>query len=158
MIRHGGLVALRQDGTWQGALIEGLSGSGKSDLALRALQDGLRLISDDRTLVWACGERVYGRAPETLRDLMEVRSVDVIREPSLPLAQVVVVIRCVSEPRAAPRLHDGEVEMICDLPLPVVELWPFELSAVTKLRRSITRVGLSRQGAYQAARAAHKKP
>ena len=34
MIRHAGLVARRAGGVWRGVLIEGPSGSGKSDLAL----------------------------------------------------------------------------------------------------------------------------
>ena len=33
MILHAGLIALRLDGHWAGVLIEGPSGSGKSDLA-----------------------------------------------------------------------------------------------------------------------------
>ena len=36
-IVHGGLIARRRAGFWRGVLIEGPSGSGKSDLALRAL-------------------------------------------------------------------------------------------------------------------------
>ena len=35
MILHAGLVALRLDGYWRGALIQGPSGAGKSDLALK---------------------------------------------------------------------------------------------------------------------------
>ena len=37
MILHAGLVALRVDGFWRGALILGPSGAGKSDLALRLM-------------------------------------------------------------------------------------------------------------------------
>ena len=38
MIVHAGLIAMRLRGRWRGALIEGPAGAGKSDLALRCLQ------------------------------------------------------------------------------------------------------------------------
>ena len=61
MILHAGLVARRQDGYWRGVLIEGASGAGKSDLALRALDHGFRLVADDRVVVWASGGALYGQ-------------------------------------------------------------------------------------------------
>ena len=48
MVRHAGLIALWDAGVWRGALIEGVSGAGKSDLMLRALQAGWTLVADDR--------------------------------------------------------------------------------------------------------------
>ena len=51
MIHHAGLLARWTGGHWRGVLIEGESGSGKSDLALRALDDGWSLVADDRTLL-----------------------------------------------------------------------------------------------------------
>ena len=62
-------------------LIEGPSGSGKSDLALRAIEIGFRLVADDRTLVWASGGALYGRAPAPLGGLIEVRGVGVLAGP-----------------------------------------------------------------------------
>ena len=69
-IRHGGLIVLRQGGVWRGALIEGPSGVGKSDLALRALDAGFRLVADDRVVVFATGGRLYGKPPEPLAGLI----------------------------------------------------------------------------------------
>jgi serine kinase of HPr protein (carbohydrate metabolism regulator) len=71
MIRHAGLVALRLDGLWRGALIEGPSGGGKSDLALRAIEAGFRLVADDRVVVWTSGGALFGRAPDPIRELIE---------------------------------------------------------------------------------------
>ena len=65
MIRHAGLIARFEPPVWRGVLIDGPSGSGKSDLALRALDGGWMLVADDRVLVWACEGRLYGRAPDT---------------------------------------------------------------------------------------------
>ena len=158
MIRHAGLVALRVDGRWTGALIEGASGAGKSDLALRAMQAGLRLVADDRVVVWACDGGLYGRAPETLRDLIEVRGLDVVRETSLAFARIAVLVRCDAAPGQGERILNGQVVELCGVPLPVVDMWPFEPSAVVKLRRSICHIGHVRQGAYQACLVPHTLP
>ena len=158
MIRHAGLVALRVDGRWTGALIEGASGVGKSDLALRALQAGLRLVADDRVVIWACDGSLYGRVPESLRDLIEVRGLDVVRETSLAFARIAVLVRCAAAPGEGERILNGQVVELCGVPLPVVDMWPFEPSAVVKLRRSICHIGHVRQGAYQACLVPHTLP
>ena len=85
MIRHAGLVALRLGGSWQGVLIEGPSGSGKSDLALRAIEAGFRLVADDRVLVWTSEGRNYGRAPDALAGLLESRGAGVLPAAAIPL-------------------------------------------------------------------------
>ena len=54
MILHAGLLAIYLNGAWRGVLIEGASGAGKSDLAIRLLEQGFRLVADDRVLVWSC--------------------------------------------------------------------------------------------------------
>ena len=66
MILHAGLIALRLDGLWRGILVLGEAGAGKSDLMLRTLGLGFRLVADDRVVVWRSGEALYGRAPERL--------------------------------------------------------------------------------------------
>ena len=158
MIRHAGLVATRRDGLWTGALIEGPSGSGKSDLALRALAEGFRLVADDRTLVWTCRGELYGRAPETLASLIEIRGLDVVREPALPMARIALFVRCVAHPAAPQRMANGERVRLLGVNLPVLELWPFEPSAPLKLQRSLWHIGQVGQGAYQASLAAHTLP
>jgi serine kinase of HPr protein (carbohydrate metabolism regulator) len=133
LIRHAGFVAMRVRGRWQGALIEGPSGSGKSDLALRALDAGFSLVADDRTLVWVSGERLWGRAPETLRGLIEMRGLDVVRVTALPLAQVALIAR-LGRPE---RLPERMVEDLLGVPVPVLVLDPFEATAPAKLGRAI---------------------
>ena len=141
MILHAGLVAIRQDGLWTGVLIEGPSGAGKSDLALRAISAGFRLVADDRTEVWSCRGGLYGRAPETLASLLEIRGLDVVAEPALPLARIALVVRCVADPGAPQRMTNGERVVCLGINLPVLELWPFEPSAALKLRRSLWHIG-----------------
>lgn len=148
MIRHAGLVALRLDGRWTGALIEGPSGVGKSDLAMRALEVGFRLVADDRTLVWASGGELYGRAPGPLAGLIEVRGQGVV--PESPVAFARITLRVVCQPDGTPieRLPVPEAEFVAGIPLPSLALQPREPSAPAKLRRAIEHLGAAAQQAY----------
>ena len=94
MILHAGLVSTYLDGFWRGVLIEGASGAGKSDLALRMLDQGFRLVADDRVLIWASGGALYGRAPQTLANLIEVRGLGICPEQALPFSRIVLAARC----------------------------------------------------------------
>ena len=151
MIRHAGLVALRLHGRWAGALIEGPSGVGKSDLAIRALHMGFRLAADDRTLVWASGGRLYGRAPGPLVGLIEARGQGVLPESPLDLAEIVLLARCVTDATDIERLPEPQIDTIAGIALPCLTLRPREASAPVKLRRAMEHLGAAAQQAYLAA-------
>jgi serine kinase of HPr protein (carbohydrate metabolism regulator) len=133
VIRHAGLVAQRAGGRWAGALIEGPSGAGKSDLAIRAMAAGLRLVADDRVVLWTSGGRLYGRAPDSLHGLIEVRGLGVQRVAALPLAEV-VLIAALETPERLPESH---TENVLGIPTPRLADAPFEESAAAKLSRAI---------------------
>ncbi len=148
MILHAGLVALRAGGGWKGALILGSSGAGKSDLMLRAMEQGLRLVADDRTVVWASGGRLYGRAPEPLAGLIEVRGLGVLEDQAhLPLAEVVVVAHCEAKGAALERLPEPAAECFEGVSVPALRLGALEASAPAKLGRALWRLGQGRRGA-----------
>ena len=133
-LRHAGLIARRSDGPWRGVLIEGAAGSGKSDLALRALACGFSLVADDRVLLWRSGERLFGRAPETIVGLIEVRGLDVLRVTPVPLAEVALVVSAGEAERIpAPAWRD-----ILGLRVPAIVLPLSEPSAPAKLSRALS--------------------
>jgi len=134
VIRHAGLIAQRIGGRWQGVLIEGPSGAGKSDLALRALDQGFRLVADDRVLVWASQGRLYGRAPGSLSGLIEVRGVDVLTVEPLALSEIALVVR-LGTPE---RIPEPATETILGVAAPLLAVNPFESSAPAKLSRALT--------------------
>ncbi|MBX3481034.1 MAG: HPr kinase/phosphorylase [Caulobacter sp.] len=144
MTAHAGLIAVPVGGLWRGALIEGPSGSGKSDLALRCLGEGARLVADDRVVLWRDQGRLYGRAPDRLCGLLEVRGLGITRTTPLAFCAVDLVIACVSGPEAVERLPEGETVERAGQALPLYRLWPFEPSAPLKLVRLIERVGQRR--------------
>jgi serine kinase of HPr protein (carbohydrate metabolism regulator) len=147
---HAGLVALRIGGRWRGALIEGPSGSGKSDLALRSVEAGFRLAADDRTIVFASEGRLFGRAPDVLAGLVEARGLGVIGESALPFASIGLAVTCENAPEAVDRTPEGEVQTILGITIPRLRLWPFEASAPAKLRRALEHLGERDQQAYLA--------
>ena len=144
MILHAGLIAARAGGDWRAALIMGSSGTGKSDVMLRCLDLGLRLVADDRTLVWDSGGRLFGRAPDTLRGLIELRGIGVLRERGLPFAEAVLVIHCQPMEAAVERAPDPATHEICGLRLPSLALHALDASAPAKISRALMRLGQTR--------------
>jgi serine kinase of HPr protein (carbohydrate metabolism regulator) len=154
MIAHAGLVAAYIDGIWQGVLIEGPSGSGKSDLALRAIDQGFRLVADDRVVLWTCEGALYGRAPETLSGLIEARGVGVCREPALAFCRIALAVRCEQHERMPEQAFKDYV----GLSIPAISLQALESSAPAKLRRALQHLGAWAEEAYQGALAAGVSP
>lgn len=134
MIRHAGLIALRLGGHWRGVLIEGPAGAGKSDLALRCLDQGFRLVADDRVVLWVSGGRLFGRAPDTLAGRLEVRGLDVIAVRPLPLAEVALSVGC----GAPERIPEPSFAEILGVSAPHIELDPSAPSAPAKLSRALS--------------------
>ncbi|MDZ4372485.1 MAG: HPr kinase/phosphorylase [Phenylobacterium sp.] len=132
-IRHASLIARRVAGRWLGALIEAPSGGGKSDLALRALGQGFRLVADDRVLVWVSDGRLFGRAPDVLRGLLEVRGLDIVQVEPVVFAELGLIVR-LGRPD---RLPEPATEAISGVNLPLLAADPFELSAPAKLGRAL---------------------
>ena len=155
MIRHAGLIARRVGGLWLGVLIDGPPGAGKSDLALRAAQHGFRLVADDRVVAFLSGGRLYGRAPDTLAGLIEVRGVGIVRQDPLPFARIVLHASCASSPEAVERIPGQATTSILGIRLPTIAIWPLEAAAPVKLAEALEHLGARAQERYQARFAPH---
>ena len=153
-ILHAGLIAAHAPGGWRGVLIEGPSGTGKSDLALRALSQGFRLVADDRTLVWASGGDLYGRAPDALAGLMEIRGLGVAPEPALRHCRIVLCVR----DGTPQRMPDPSVVNYAGLSVPLMILPLLESSTPAKLGRALQHLGAGAEGAYLGGLAAGVSP
>ena len=121
-------------------LISGPSGSGKSDLALRLLDRGFKLVSDDRTIVRKEGERLIASAPETIKGKLEVRGVGIVDMEAIadvPIA-LVVELSCHIE-----RLPDeGRERMILGAGIPLINVDAMTASAPSKVAMALDRLGL----------------
>jgi serine kinase of HPr protein (carbohydrate metabolism regulator) len=131
LIVHATMVALYAGGAWRGVLLTGGSGAGKSDLALRLLAEGWRLVADDRTLVWPSGGALWGRSPESISGLIEARGLGIMAAPALRFARVETLAQLDSDP--AERLPETETETLQGIVIRRLRLRPFEASAPAKL-------------------------
>ncbi|MEO7026543.1 MAG: HPr kinase/phosphorylase [Caulobacteraceae bacterium] len=148
MILHAGLVARRLAGRWRGALIEGTAGAGKSDLALRAMDAGWRLVADDRVIVFNSGGGLFGRAPVSLAGRLEARSVGILTMPHLPLAEISFVVRCAESRDELARLPAADTRTILAIALPRISLLALDASAPALLAAAIRWLGGGRQAEY----------
>jgi serine kinase of HPr protein (carbohydrate metabolism regulator) len=142
MIRHAGAIALRVQRAWRGVILEGPSGVGKSDLTLRALDAGFRLVADDYVRLFVSGGRLFAKAPSTIAAKLEVRGLGVIAQEALAFAPVTLTVHCKTGPGAIERLPDIRIERILGVEVPVLDLWPLEDSAIAKIRRAIEYLGV----------------
>lgn len=83
-------------------LISGASGSGKSDLALRLLDRGAPLVSDDYTLLRRDGDRLMASAPVNIAGKIEVRGVGIVDWPCISEAPVALGLTLDSSPDRMP--------------------------------------------------------
>ena len=68
----------------EAVLLLGRPGSGKSDLALRLIQEGWALVADDQCVLRVEGNALRAEAPPSLRGMLEVRGVGIFA--GLPVA------------------------------------------------------------------------
>ena len=132
-ILHASFVAIRVTGFWRGALLEGPSANGKSDLAFRCLSAGFSLVADDRVVAFASQGSLWGRAPDALAGLIEARGVGILAVTPLPFAHIGLAVDLVTTPDQVERMPEAHSRTILDVPLPAVRLWPHEAAAPAKL-------------------------
>jgi HPr kinase/phosphorylase len=129
---HATAVAL--DG--QGVLLLGPSGSGKSDLALRLIDAGALLISDDQVEVSKQGDLVVAAPPAPIAGLIEARGIGLVRLPYLARAVMVLAVELVAAPLIE-RLPEPATWTGGGVTLPLLKLDPFAASAPAKLRLAL---------------------
>jgi HPr kinase/phosphorylase len=124
-----------------GVVLLGPSGSGKSDLALRLIDGGARLVADDRVTIERCGERLVARAPEAIAGLIEVRGLGIMRVEHCPSSALGLVVALGCAP--PPRLPERTTYEVLGLALPYLELDSRAPSACAKIRLALAadRVG-----------------
>lgn len=102
-------------------VIEGASGAGKSDLALRLIDRGASLVSDDRSLLVRTNGALVARAPEHMVGRIELRGVGLVAVPHVAEAPVALLVRLVDNP---PRLPERRARAIAGVTVRTIALDP----------------------------------
>jgi serine kinase of HPr protein (carbohydrate metabolism regulator) len=133
---HASTVAI--DG--RAVLITGPSGSGKSDLALRLLDRGFALVSDDQTIVKKSGTRLTASAPPTIRGKLEIRGVGIVDMDSIDDVPVALVVELTSDIVRLP--DDSRERPVIGIAVPLISVDAMTASAASKVALALDRLGL----------------
>ena len=122
-------------------LIGGRSGQGKSDLALRLIDRGAGLISDDYVFVRRVEGRLLASAPPTIEGKIEIRGLGIIEMQSERDVPIALFIDLDRPPERLPA--DEDRRSIAGVDLPVIALSGLEASAPIKVEAALKMIGLS---------------
>jgi serine kinase of HPr protein (carbohydrate metabolism regulator) len=133
---HASTVA--RDG--RAVLITGPSGSGKSDLALRLLDRGFTLVSDDQTIVKKDGNRLVASAPPTIAGKLEIRGIGVVDMERIDNVPVALIVELTGDIQRLP--DDSRQRPILGVMLPLITIDAMTASAPSKVALALDRMGL----------------
>lgn len=129
---RGSCVAIDGDGV----LIRGPSGAGKSDLALRLIEDGAVLVSDDYTQVTSRDGSLAASPPATIRGMLEVRGLGIMTMDVQAPVRLTAVVDLV-QAREVSRLPEPDSVDVLGVALPRFRLAALEASAPAKVRLAV---------------------
>ena len=133
---HASSVAL--DG--RAVLISGPSGSGKSDLALRLLDRGFTLVSDDQTVVKRDGDRLVASAPPNIAGKLEIRGIGIVEMETVGNVPVALLVELTSEIQRLP--DENRERPLLGIKLPLISIDAMTASAPSKVALALDRMGL----------------
>lgn len=133
---HASTVAV--DG--RAVLITGPSGSGKSDLALRLIDRGFTLVSDDQTIVRKIGAKLVAAAPPTIRGKLEIRGIGIVDMDNVEDVPVALVVELTSDIQRLP--DDSRERPILGIDVPLISVDATTASAASKVAIALDRLGL----------------
>ena len=116
-----------------GILIRGPSGSGKSDLAIRLIEDGANLIADDYVRIDTAGNKILLSPPKNIAGLIEVRGIGIINMESIKDVPLRVIFD-LKPTSSINRMPENLTEIIEGISIPVVEISAFECSVLSKIK------------------------
>jgi len=119
-------------------LLCGRSGSGKSDLALRLIDRGAVLVSDDYTILRRTNDAIIASAPYNIAGKIEVRGLGILESDAAPESRVAL---CIALDHMVDRMPDEDSSRaFLGMEIPMLTLNAFEPSAPIKAELALRRV------------------
>ncbi len=121
-----------------GILIKGKPGSGKSDLALRLIDSGATLISDDLTICKKIGDYLYLYPHSKTKGLLEVREIGIMTVPYVDSIKLTLVVELVEkEFERMPRTMNCT---LLGIKFPKIKIFGKSSSAVAKIKIKLNQI------------------
>ncbi len=121
-----------------GLLIRGRSGSGKSDLALRLIDRGAILISDDQVNIRRKDQNLLLSPPINLAGKLELRSLGIWKRDHVSGIDLKLIIDLAEQPDRFPM--DNQVVILLGIKVPSCTLNAMETSAAIKAEWALQRI------------------
>ena len=121
-----------------GVLILGDSGSGKSDLALRLIDNGATLISDDVSICKKNLNNIYLYCPPEIKGLLEVREIGIITVPFVERIKLKLVVNLKSKKNK--RFPEDNYFKILGIKVPLINIDGKNSSAVAKIKVKLNEI------------------
>jgi HPr kinase/phosphorylase len=127
-IVHGTAIALED----KGVLLIGPSGSGKSDLALRLIDSGATLISDDQIICERRNDEIFLFPHKKINGLIEVRGVGIIKVPYIENVKLKMIVQLINE--QPERIPVKEEKNFLNLKIKFIKIIGKEASSTAKVK------------------------
>lgn len=121
-----------------GVLIIGDSASGKSDLALRLIDSGATLISDDITICKKKGESIFLFPPVQTKGLLEVREVGIMTVPYVDNIKLVLIVELVEN--EIHRLPKENFTKFMNFKIPKIKIYGKNSSSPAKIKLKLNEI------------------
>ena len=126
---HSTAISLNGDGI----LIKGPSGSGKTDLALRLIESGGKLISDDQVVIKRKAKKLFLSSPKELNGLMQLSGIGIVKVDYVENIPLELVVKL--QPfKVLDPFPINKQEVIEDFSIPALNLYSFSISATAKIK------------------------
>ena len=118
----------------KGILFRGTSGSGKSELALKFIENkNAVLVADDVVALKTRQNKLWGYAPENIRGLLEIRNVGISRYEFAAEAEVSLLVNLVQYKENLERLPKNKTENILGVEIPAIDLYANDTTILEKI-------------------------
>ena len=121
-----------------GVLIVGNSGLGKSDLALRLIDSGATLISDDITICKKIEDSIFLFPPLQTRGLLEVRELGIMTVPYVDNIKLLLIVELVDH--EIERLPSKKIGKFMNLNISKIKIYGKNSSSVAKIKLKLNEI------------------
>lgn len=120
----------------RGVILRGPPGSGKSDLALRLVDEGARLVADDLCALVFEKPHVVAVPPKHFPGCIEVRGLGILPVPSSGPVPIFLVCDLVPKGESE-RLPDTDYLELCTVAIRLIRADPFQVSTPARIRLAL---------------------